>query len=59
MAEYNGAVEVVRKTFRWDEGLAPSFSFPLIGIFESNIVQRSNIYTLDSHRLKLAFLPIL
>ena len=58
MTEYKGAVDVIRKTFRWDEGLAPSFSFPLIGIFESNIVQRSKIYTLDSHLLKLAFLPI-
>ena len=28
MAEYNGAVDVIRKTFRWDKGLASSiFSF--------------------------------
>ena len=27
MAEYNGAVDVIRKTFRWDEGLALSIFF--------------------------------
>ena len=27
MAEYNGAVDVIRKTFRWDEGLASLILF--------------------------------
>ena len=27
MAEYNGAVDVIRKTFRWDKGLASSIFF--------------------------------
>ena len=27
MAEYNGAVDVIRKTLRWDEGLASSIFF--------------------------------
>ena len=27
MAEYSGAVDVIRKTFRWDEGLAASIFF--------------------------------
>ena len=57
-AVYNGAVDVIPKTFRWDEGLAPSFPFPLKGAFESKIVQRFKIYSLDSHLLKLVFLPI-
>ena len=56
MAEYNGAVDVIRKTFRWDEGLALSFSFLLKAGFEAEIVLRSNIYTLNSHLLTLAFL---
>ena len=34
------------------------FPFPLKGVFESKIVQRFKIYTLDSHLLKLVFLPI-
>ena len=45
MAEYNGAVDVIRKTFRLDEGLALSFSFLLKAGFESEIVQRSKMYT--------------
>ena len=56
MAEYNGAVGVIRKTVRWDEGLAPSFSFLLKAGFEFEIVQRSKIYTLNSHLLTLVFL---
>ena len=48
MAEYNGVVGVICKTFRWDEGLALSFSFPLKAGFECEIVQRSKIYTLNS-----------
>ena len=56
MAEYSGAVDVIRKTFRWDEGLALSFSFLLKAGFECEIVQRSKIYTLNSRLLTLAFL---
>ena len=56
MAEYNGAMEVICKTFRLDEGLAQSFSFPLKAGFECEIVQHSNIYALNSHLLTLAFL---
>ena len=56
MAEYNGAVDVICKTFRLDEGLAPSFSFLLKAGFECGIVQRSMIYDLNSHLLTLAFL---
>ena len=48
MAEYNGAVDFIRKTFRLDEGLALSFSFLLKAGFECEIVQRSKMYTLDS-----------
>ena len=48
MAEYSGAVDVIRKTFRWDEGPALPFSFLLKAVFESEIVQRSKIYTLNS-----------
>ena len=39
MAEYNGAVDFIRKTFRLDEGLALSFSFLLKAGFEGEIVQ--------------------
>ena len=49
MAEYKWALEVICKTFRLDEGLAPSFSFPLKAGFECEIVQHSKIYTLNSH----------
>ena len=49
MAEYKWAVEAICKTFRLDEGLAPSFSFPLKAGFECEIVQHSKIYTLNSH----------
>ena len=56
MAEYNGAMDVIRKTFRWDKGLAPSFSFRLKAGFEYEIAQRSKIYTLNSHLLTLVFL---
>ena len=56
MAEYNGQVDVIRKTFRWDEGLAPSFSFLLKAGFEYEIAQRSKTYTLNSHLLTLVFL---
>ena len=56
MAEYNGAVDVIRKTFRWDEGPATSILFLLKGVFESEIFQRSKIYTLNSRLLTLAFL---
>ena len=56
MAEYIGAVDVICKTFRLDEGLAPSFSFPLKAGFECEIVQHSKIYALNSHLLTLAFL---
>ena len=45
MAECNEAVDVIRKTFRWDEGRALSFSFQLKAGFESEAVQRSKIYT--------------
>ena len=55
MAEYNGAVDVIRETFRWDKGLALSFSFLLKAGFEGEIVQRSKIYTLNSHLLTLFF----
>ena len=48
MAEYNGAVDFIRKTFRLDEGLALSVSFLLKAGFEGEIVQRSKMYTLDS-----------
>ena len=48
MAEYNGAVDFIRKTFRLDEGLSLSFSFLLKAGFEGEIVQRSKMYTLDS-----------
>ena len=48
MAEYNGVVDFIRKTFRLDEGLALSFSFRLKAGFEGEIVQRSKMYTLDS-----------
>ena len=48
MAEYNGAVDFISKTFRLDEGLALSFSFLLKAGFEGEIVQRSKMYTLDS-----------
>ena len=56
MAEYNGAVDFISKTFRLDEGLALSFSFLLKAGFECEIVQRSMIYDLNSHLLTLAFL---
>ena len=56
MAEYNRAVDVIRKTFRLDEGLAPLFSFLLKAGFEYEIAQRSKIYTLNSHLLTLVFL---
>ena len=56
MAEYSGAVDVIRKTFMWDEELALSFSFLLKAGFECEIVQRSMIYDLYSHLLTLAFL---
>ena len=55
MAEYNRAVDVIRKTFRLDEGLAPLFSFLLKAGFECEIVLHSKIYTLNSHLLTLAF----
>ena len=48
MAEYNGAVDFIRKTFMLDEGLALSFSFLLKAGFEGEIVQSSKMYTLDS-----------
>ena len=48
MAEYNGAVDFIRKTFRLDEGLGLSFSFLMKAGCESDIVQRSKMYTLDS-----------
>ena len=48
MAQYNGAVEVIRKTFRWDEGHPLPFSFLLKAVFGSEIVQRSKIYTYNS-----------
>ena len=48
IAEYNGAVDFISKTFRLDEGLALSFSFLLKAGFECEIVQRSKMYTLDS-----------
>ena len=48
IAEYNGAVDFIRKTFRLDEGLSLSFSFLLKAGFEGEIVQRSKMYTLDS-----------
>ena len=48
MAEYNGVVDFIRKTFRLDEGLALSFSFRLKAGFEGEIAQRSKMYTLDS-----------
>ena len=48
MAEYNGAVDFIRKTFMLDEGLALSFSFLLKAGFEGEIVQRSKMYTLAS-----------
>ena len=55
MAEYSGAVDVIRKTFRLDEGLALSFSFLLKAGFECEIVQRSKIYTLRAavHKYRL------
>ena len=56
IAEYNGAVDFISKTFRLDEGLALSFSFLLKAGFECEIVQRSMIYDLNSHLLTLAFL---
>ena len=43
VAEYNGAVDVICKTFRLDEGLAPSSSFLLKAGFECEIVQRFKI----------------
>ena len=48
IAEYNGAVDFIRKTFRLDEGFSLSFSFLLKAGFEGEIVQRSKMYTLDS-----------
>ena len=56
MAEYNGAVDVICKTFRSNEGLALSFSFLLKAGFECEIVQRSMIYDLNRHLLTLVFL---
>ena len=43
VAEYNGAVDVIWKTFRLDWGLAPSSSFLLKAGFEREIVQRFKI----------------
>ena len=55
MAEYNGAVDFIRKTFMLDEGLALSFSFLLKAGFEGEIVQSSKMYTLDSPSLTWVF----